>query len=120
MLQPGRTLSGPVLLKRPHPLCRGGCGGPMSFWLPPSAPRSLDPGLRREDDEINQRQLRALSRFSDSFVLLRLPRESGGLGAAVAPLPRGGPDLSAVNLSPARCIGSLEKMAPSVPRRSRW
>jgi len=33
-----------VLMKRKHPLCCRNHGGSMSFWLPPSAPWSLDPG----------------------------------------------------------------------------
>ena len=44
-----------VLLKRKHPLCRGGCGDSMSVWLPPSAPWSLGPGLRRENDKRDRR-----------------------------------------------------------------
>src|SRR5690625_62273 len=39
-----------VVLKRKHPPCRGGCGGLMSFWLPSSAPWSLGPGVRRENE----------------------------------------------------------------------
>src|SRR5690625_3425882 len=41
----------------------------MSFWLPPSARWSLGPGVRRENDEINRRQIRTFSRFSGSSVL---------------------------------------------------
>ena len=66
-----------VLMKRKHPLCCGDRGGPMSFWLPPNAPWSLDPGFRREDDEINQRQLRALP-FPPRK---RGPRSRGGAAA---------------------------------------
>src|SRR5690625_3962370 len=40
-----------VLMKRRHPLCCGNHGGLMSFWLPPSAPWSLGPGVRRENEE---------------------------------------------------------------------
>src|SRR5690625_7938840 len=40
-----------VLFKRRHPPCCGGCGGLMSVWLPPRAWWSLDPGVRREDNE---------------------------------------------------------------------
>gem|GEM_PF-2535569 len=54
-----------VLLKSQHPPCRGDRGGSMSFWPPPSAPWSLDPGVRRENDERDRRQTRPLSRFSD-------------------------------------------------------
>src|SRR5690625_4466330 len=54
-----------VLFKRRHPPCRGDRGGSMSFWPPPSAPWSLDPGVRRENDERDRRQTRPLSRFSD-------------------------------------------------------
>src|SRR5690625_1102112 len=39
-----------VVLKRKHPPCRGGCGGLMSFCLPSSAPWSLGPGVRRENE----------------------------------------------------------------------
>src|SRR5690625_4260274 len=67
----------PGPLERQHPPCCGGCGGPMSFWLPPSAPWSLGPGVRRENDEINRRQIRTLSRFPTPpcffFAFLRLP-----------------------------------------------
>src|SRR5690625_7677108 len=58
-----------MLMKKKHPPCCGGCGGLMSFWLPPSARWSLDPGLRRENDEINRRQSRPLSRFFGSSTL---------------------------------------------------
>src|SRR5690625_761707 len=33
-----------------HPLCCGTLDDWMSFWLPPSAPWSLDPGVRRENE----------------------------------------------------------------------
>src|SRR5690625_1640155 len=39
-----------VLLKKRRPPCRGGCGGSMSFWLPPSARWFLGPGVRRENE----------------------------------------------------------------------
>ena len=39
-----------VVLKRKHVPCRGGCGGSMSFWLPPSARWFLGPGVRRENE----------------------------------------------------------------------
>src|SRR5690625_2197920 len=63
--------------KRRRPPCRGGCGGLMSFWLPPSAPWSLDPGLRRENDERDRRQIRAPS-FPPRK---RGPRSRGGAAA---------------------------------------
>src|SRR5690625_563946 len=44
----------------------------MSFWLPPRAPWSLGPGLRRENEG----------------------EESGGPGAAMVPLPQNGPQRS--------------------------
>src|SRR5690625_3755299 len=44
-----------VLEKRRHPPCCGGRGGSMSFWPPPSAPCSLDPGVRRAADEGDRR-----------------------------------------------------------------
>jgi len=37
-------------LEKQHALCRGGCGGSMSFWPPPSARWSLAPGVRRENE----------------------------------------------------------------------
>src|SRR5690625_3858876 len=43
-----------VLLKRQRAPCRGGCGGSMSFWPPPSAPWSLDPDVRRETMKIGR------------------------------------------------------------------
>src|SRR5690625_2015514 len=74
-----------VLFKRRHPPCRGDRGGSMSFWPPPSAPWSLDPGVRRENDERDRRQTRPLSRFSDfrhafyvsSALSLVSPRKRG-------------------------------------------
>jgi len=44
-----------VLLKRKHPLCRGGCGDSMSVWLPSRTRWSLGPGLRRENDKRDRR-----------------------------------------------------------------
>src|SRR5690625_3812756 len=89
-------------LKRQRPPCRGGCGGPMSFWLPPNAPWSLDPGVRRENDERSapvQSSFTFLAGFSRAFLVspalsLRFPRKSGGPGAAVAPLLQIGPQRS--------------------------
>src|SRR5690625_863107 len=59
-------------LKEQHAPCCGNRGGPMSFWLPPSAPWSLGPGVRRENEGW----------------------ESGGPGAAVVPHPLAGPQRS--------------------------
>src|SRR5690625_861684 len=39
-----------VVLKRKHSPCHGALDGSMSFWLPPSAPWSLGPGVRRENE----------------------------------------------------------------------
>jgi len=44
---PARCLSS---LEKQHPPCRRALGGPMSFWLPSSAPWSLGPGFRRENE----------------------------------------------------------------------
>src|SRR5690625_7694151 len=88
----------------------------MSFWLPPSAPWSLGPGLRRENDEINRRQIRALS-----FPLRSLfvsPAKAGAQEPQWCRCHRA--DLSAANLPPALCSGHLEKEAPSVLRRLWW
>src|SRR5690625_5183277 len=64
--------------KRQQLLCRGGAGGPMSFWLPSSARWPLDPGLRREDEN------EFPSRFS--FVS---PAKAGAQGPRCgSPLPR--------------------------------
>src|SRR5690625_3135687 len=68
-LPPARCLSS---LEKQHPPCRRTLGGPMSFWLPPRAPWSLGPGLRRENEG----------------------EESGGPGAAMVPLPQNGPQRS--------------------------
>src|SRR5690625_1969895 len=46
---------------------------------------------------------------------LRFPRESGGPGAAVGPLPRNGPQRS--GLSAGMVYEFLKKTPPSVPRR---
>src|SRR5690625_3599975 len=40
----------PPSLKSQRAPCRGGHGGSMSFWLPFSAPWSLGPGVRRENE----------------------------------------------------------------------
>jgi len=72
-----------VLLKKQHPPCCGAFDGSMSFWLPFSAPWSLGPGVRRENDE---------------------GRKARGPGAAVVPLPRSGPQCS--ELSAGRRSGS--------------
>src|SRR5690625_3891587 len=98
-----------ALLKKQHPPCCGGCGGLMSFWLPPSAPWPLGPGLRRENDEINRRQIRA------PFVS---PAKAGAQEPQWCRCH--GADLSAVNPPPARCMDAHEKEAPSVLRRLWW
>src|SRR5690625_2690063 len=36
--------------EKQHSPCRGALDGSMSFWLPPSAPWSLGPGVRRENE----------------------------------------------------------------------
>src|SRR5690625_2344076 len=45
----------PGALEKQHAPCRGALDGSMSFWPPASAPWSLDPGVRREDDEKDRR-----------------------------------------------------------------
>src|SRR5690625_3842157 len=62
-----------VLLKEQHAPCRGDRGGSMSSWPPPRAPWSLDPGVRRENEE---------------------SRKARGPGAAVMPLSRNRPQCS--------------------------
>src|SRR5690625_7291993 len=49
---------------------------------------------------------------------LRFPRESGGPGAAVGPLPQSGPQCS--GLSAGMVYEFLKKTPPSVPRRLWW
>src|SRR5690625_3927862 len=98
--------------KRRHPPCRGGCGGLMSFWLPPRVRRSLGPGLRRENDEINRRQSRPPSSFSGSSTLPFVsPAKAGSQGRLVGLFH--GMYLSALGVPPARCSSSLHRPAPS-------
>src|SRR5690625_2879811 len=92
-------------LKRRRPPCRGGCGGLMSFWLPPSAPWSLGPGLRRENDERDRRQTRPLSSFSGSSTLPFVsPAKAGAQEPQWGRCHRA--DLSAVDFRPAWCMNS--------------
>src|SRR5690625_2037795 len=62
-----------VLLKEQHAPCRGDRGGSMSSWPPPRAPWSLDPGVRRANEE---------------------SRKARGPGAAVMPLSGNSPHCS--------------------------
>src|SRR5690625_760175 len=80
----------------------------MSFWLPSRAPWSLDPGLRREDDERDQRQLRALS-----FPLRKQgPRSRSGAAATGR--------TSAQQAFRRHSAGAHEKKAPSVLQKPWW
>src|SRR5690625_2317005 len=80
----------------------------MSFWLPSRAPWSLDPGLRREDDERDQRQLRALS-----FPLRKQgPRSRSGAAATGR--------TSAQQAFRRHSAGAHEKKAPSMLQKPWW
>src|SRR5690625_191768 len=72
---PARFLSS---LERQHPSCRGGYGGSMSFWLPSRARWSLDPGVRREDDERALRQIGASAFFRFLRALPSFPPQKRG------------------------------------------
>src|SRR5690625_2363269 len=78
---PARFLSS---LERQHPSCRGGYGGSMSFWLPSRARWSLDPGVRREDDERALRQIgpSAFFRFLRALPSFPPPKRGPKIGRA--------------------------------------
>src|SRR5690625_2396199 len=102
---PARCLSS---LEKTAPSCCGGRGGLMSFWLPPSAPWSLGPGLRRENDEVNRRQIRALSVPLRSLFVS--PAKAGARDPPCFRSDRAEP--AAGKLPPARCTVPRESPAP--------
>src|SRR5690625_5282914 len=80
----------------------------MSFWLPSSARWSLDPGLRREDE----------NEFPPRFLFVS-PAKAGAQGPRWgSPLPRRTSAQQAVRRHNARVL--LKETAASVPRRPRW
>src|SRR5690625_1514597 len=106
----------------------------MSFWLPPSARWFLGPGVRRENEGLGKR--------GPGAAVVSLPQsgpQRGGYSAGtvfrftplfVSPAKAGAQEprwcrchranLIAADFLLARCSSSLEKTAPSVPRRLWW
>jgi len=93
-----------------HALCRGGCGGLMSFWLPPVFRGPWIPAFAGKTKIILPRA-----------APFRFPRESGGPGTAMMLLSWNGPQRSGrsagtmfelISLSlksqPAPCCGALD------------
>jgi len=72
---PPARCSGP--LEEQQAPCRGGCGGSMPFWLPSRARWSLDPGVRRENDERALRQIGPSAFFRFLRALFVSPAKAG-------------------------------------------
>src|SRR5690625_3084341 len=91
----------------------------MSFWLPPSAPWPLGPGVRRENDERDRRQTRPLSSFSGSSTLPFVsPAKAGAQEPRWGRCHGAGP--SAAGFPPASCTNSCKTTLPAVLRWLWW
>src|SRR5690625_5773384 len=114
-------------LKEQQAPCRRALDGPMSVWLPPRARRSLAPGVRRENEgqESERPRSRGVAAVTERTAAqpalrrhnARVPAPFVSPAKAAAQEPRWcrchGTDLSAAGVPPARCLGALEKTAPS-------